>query len=203
MEIDHIAIVCADLETGCREVEARLGLPLRPGGRHAHYGTHNRLLGLGPDIYLEVIAPDPEAPVPPRPRWFGLDNAPQAPRVGNWLVRVHDLEAALAAAPDGAGRPVALSRGDLHWMIAVPDDGSLPLEGGWPTMLEWQSGLHPARRLPDDGVRLLAIDLFHPDADWLARTLGPVLAGPPVRYIARAEIGLSIRLATPRGEVRL
>ena len=136
MELDHIAIVCADLETGAREVEARLGMALRPGGRHARYGTHNRLLGLGPDLYLEVIAPDPEAPPPAHPRWFALDHAPEAPRVGNWLVRVPDLAAALAEAPEGAGRPVALARDDLSWEIAVPDDGSLPMAGGWPTMLQ-------------------------------------------------------------------
>ena len=203
MEIDHIAIVCADLETGCREVEARLGLPLRPGGRHAHYGTHNRLLGLGPDIYLEVIAPDPDALVPPRPRWFGLDHPPDMPRVGNWLVRVPDLAAALAEAPDGAGRPVALARDDLRWEIAVPDDGSLPMEGGWPTMLQWHAGLHPAWRLPDDGVRLAAVEVRHPEAESLSRKLLPRLSGPEVRFVVADSPALSALLTTPGGEVWL
>jgi catechol 2,3-dioxygenase-like lactoylglutathione lyase family enzyme len=203
MEIDHIAIVCADLETGCREVEARLGLPLRPGGRHAHYGTHNRLLGLGPDIYLEVIAPDPDAPVPPRPRWFSLDHPPDTPRVGNWLVRVPDLAAALAEAPQGAGRPVALARDDLRWEIAVPDDGSLPMAGGWPTMLQWYEGLHPARRLPDDGVRLTAIEVRHPEADWLSDRLRAQVSGPELRFVPAHTPELSVLLSTEAGEVWL
>ena len=36
-------------------------------------GTHNRLLGLGTNVYLEVIAIDTEAAPPARPRWFSLD----------------------------------------------------------------------------------------------------------------------------------
>ncbi|MBM1219675.1 VOC family protein [Ponticoccus sp. SC2-23] len=203
MEIDHIAIVCADLDLGCQNVEERIGLPLRPGGRHARYATHNRLLGLGPDIYLEVIAPDPSVPAPSHPRWFALDHALEVPRVGNWLVRVPDLGAALAGAPEGAGRPVALARDDLSWEIAVPDDGSLPMEGGWPTMLQWHGGLHPARRLPDDGVRLTTIEVRHPRADWLARTLLPGLTGPEVRFIPAPAAALSVELSTPGGVVWL
>ena len=42
------------------------------------WGTHNRVMAISsegiPDCYLEVIAIDPEAPEPGRPRWFGLDN---------------------------------------------------------------------------------------------------------------------------------
>ena len=36
-------------------------------------GTHNRVLGMAGGMYLEVIAIDPDAAAPERPRWFGLD----------------------------------------------------------------------------------------------------------------------------------
>ena len=61
MRLDHLAIVADRLEPGVAWAEERLRVALRPGGRHARFGTHNRLLGLGPDCYLEVITPDPEA----------------------------------------------------------------------------------------------------------------------------------------------
>jgi hypothetical protein len=41
-------------------VEDRLGVSLEAGGRHSAFATHNRLLSLGPDCYLEVIAVDPD-----------------------------------------------------------------------------------------------------------------------------------------------
>ena len=70
----------------------------RAGGKHAHMGTHNRLLSLG-DLYLEVIAPDPEAPRPAWPRWFDLDNFDGPPRLTNWICRSDDLDDDLGLAP--------------------------------------------------------------------------------------------------------
>ena len=80
--IDHLVIGAADLASGARHVENLLGVPLSPGGRHGHMGTHNRLLKLGPTSYLEVIAVDPEAAPPGRPRWFGLDRPETVARLG-------------------------------------------------------------------------------------------------------------------------
>ena len=185
MESDHVAIIAADLDAGCRVLETRLGVRLHAGGQHQEYATHNRLLGLGPDTYLEVIAPRSfgcrHRPVR---GWFGLDHPPQGPVVGNWIVRVLNLDAALADAPPASGRAVALSRGDLSWRIAVPDDGTLPLRGGWPSLLEWGQGCHPARRLPDDGVCLTQITVHHPQADWLRQRLSNVVTGVPLTSCA-------------------
>jgi len=197
MELDHLAVTAADLEQGADWVARALGVVPGPGGAHAHYATHNRLLGLGPGLYLEVIAPDPAAPRPAHPRWFGLDRA-GAPRLGNWIVRVPDLAAAVAAAPE-AGVAVPLSRGDLNWTIAVPPDGSLPLDGGYPTLIQWGPGTHPAGRLPDLGLRLLALDILHPRADALRARLH-ALNDPRVSFVPAAAPALRARIATPDGE---
>lgn len=195
MQLDHLAVTAADLAAGVAWAEARLGLPLAPGGRHALFSTHNRLLSLGPDLYLEVIAPDPEAPPPARPRWFDLDRA-GAPLLGNWIVR---LEGDEGFAPD-AGEVLALSRGDLRWEIAVPADGRLPRDGGLPTPIRWAAGtVHPAARLPDHGARLVALTVFHPEAPALAARLRPVLRDPRVRFVAAVRAGLQARIATPAG----
>lgn len=201
MQLDHLAITCADLSEGAAWAESRLGVPLEPGGRHARFGTHNRLLSLGDRLYLEVIAPDPAALPPDRPRWFGLDHV-DTPRLGNWIARVPDLAAALATAPPEAGEALDLSRGNLAWSVAVPPDGSLPWGAAFPTLIRWRAGGHPADRLPDRGVRLLALAIGHPRAQALRAHLQD-LADPRVTVARTRAPSLRARLATPRGEVWL
>ena len=200
MRLDHLAICGADLGRAAAWAEERLGVPLGPGGRHDRYATHNRLIRLGEGEYLEVIAPDPDAPAPEGPRWFGLDAA-GAPGLGNWICATDDLDAGRAA-PFAMGDPVALTRGDLRWTILVPPDGSLPVQGGAPTLIEWTAGAHPATRLPDAGLRLLGLEVSHPDAAALARHFGPRLDDPRIRF-REGPPGLSAHLATPGGEVTL
>jgi hypothetical protein len=195
--LDHIAIATTDLARGTAETEARLGVALAPGGQHARMGTHNRLLGLGPE-YLEVIAIDPDAPAPDGPRWFDLDRFEGQTRLTNWILRTDDLDAALAALPSGFGTPVQFTRGDLSWRMAVPNDGILPWDGLAPALIQWDSDLRPPARLPEAGCRLTALRITHPDVASLA-ALFPLdrvtfAEGPPA---------LSATLSTPSGEVVL
>ena len=203
LTFDHLAVSCDRLADGVAHVEAALGVPLAPGGKHAAMGTHNRLLSLGPGEYLEVIAIDPEAPGPAQPRWFDLDTFRGAPRVTNWICRCDDLDTALAAAPEGAGVPWDLARGDLGWRMGVPQDGKLPFDNGFPALIAWQGTGHPADRLPDHGIRLARLELVHPAAAALRRALGPLIADDRFRLREGAPAALSVVLTGPDGQVRL
>jgi len=200
MWLDHLAVAAETLEAGRAVVEDRLGLPLQPGGRHAHFGTHNLLLGLEDGLYLEVIAVDPDAPAPAYPRWFDLDRFAGAPRLSNWICAVDDLDAAIARHPE-AGTPVDLARGDLRWRMAVPGDGILPFENRFPALIEWQAGGHPSERLPASGARLERLVVAHPQANALRAKLSDLDASrvvfEPGAPALRAEI------ATPHGMRRL
>lgn len=200
MELDHLAITCASLEEGTAWAEERLGVPLDPGGRHDRFGTHNRLLSLGPGLYLEVIAPEPGT-TPAVPRWFDLDHA-TAPRLGNWIARTPDLTSALASAPPESGEALPLTRGDLSWRVTVPPDGSLPWGGAFPTLIQWTAGTHPSQRLPDRGVRLLGLEVGHPRASRL-KTLLASLDDPRVTIVTADHPTLRARFLTPGGEVEL
>jgi hypothetical protein len=200
MELDHLAITCASLEEGTAWAKERLGVPLEPGGRHDRFGTHNRLLSLGRDLYLEVIAPEPGA-APSVPRWFGLDEA-GAPAFRNWIVRVSDLRSALADAPPDAGEILDLARGPFAWSVAVPPDGSLPWSGAFPTLIQWRQGSHPAASLPDRGVRLLGLEIGHPRAPRLKDLLAG-LEDLRITIVTADHPSLRARLQTPNGEVEL
>lgn len=197
--LDHLAVSAATLEDGVAAVEARLGVRLAPGGRHAAMGTHNRLLRLGPGLYLEVIAIDPEAPPPGRPRWFDLDRFAGPPRLTNWVARCDDIAAALARCPSGSGTPMDLARGELRWRMAVPGDGRLPFDGCFPALIEWQGNRHPAAMLPEAGCRLVGLELLHPRADDLRRALHGLIDDPLVALHHAPEPALRALIDTPSG----
>lgn len=200
MKLDHLAIAASSLDEGVAWAQARLGVTFGEGGKHARFATHNRLLGLGGGIYLEVIAPDYEARCD-GPRWFGLDAFSGLPRLANWICAVPDLAAALADAP--SADIVPMQRGDLRWDMAVPADGSLPMGGGYPTLLQWHTDTPPGTKLPASGVSLMGLTVWHPQADTLSARLSNTLADPRIRFKTAPAQHLTARFMTPSGEVTL
>ncbi|PRY79720.1 glyoxalase-like protein [Yoonia maritima] len=164
--LDHLAVGAATLGEGVDLVQSQLGIMLERGGSHDQYGTHNMLLGLEDGLYLEVIAKDPDA-IPSRGHsWFGLDDFTGPPRLANWICRADNL----IDYTDTAGPKRELERGNLRWDITVPDDGSLPFGGGFPTLIKWGAGtVHPANSLKPSGLRLREFIVSHPEATKIAR----------------------------------
>ena len=161
---DHLVLAARDLDAGAAWLEKHLGLALATGGKHARMGTHNRLLGLGEDFYLELIAVDPAAAPLGRPRWFGLDQADLPtgrPRLIHWVARSDDISRDMAASSEALGEILPMERGDYRWRISVPTDGHLPGDGLVPTLIQWDVPHHPAARLPDAGCRLMKLEGFH------------------------------------------
>lgn len=166
--LDHLIIAARDLDSGAHWLEEKLGVPLVPGGVHAVMGTHNRLLRLagGERLYLELIAIDPAATPPSRPRWFGLDDPAlrdrltERPRLIHWVARSDDL---IHEATPAQGEILSMQRGDFRWRITVPADGRLPDGGRLPTLIQWDVPFHPADRLPASGCTLRALDSSIPD----------------------------------------
>jgi len=147
------------------------GVTLPVGGSHPLMSTHNHLSALSDDQFLEVIAIDPNAAAPDTERWFLLDNPAQqhrlesSPELTTWVVATSNLEAALAAVRETgleSGSPVALTRGDLHWKLALMDDKSLCCDGVFPILIEWPPEMNPVQAMQDQGMRLGAVTLAHP-----------------------------------------
>ena len=180
LAFDHLVIGAADLTQGVDWAAGQLGVALPPGGAHPRMGTHNHLTALGPDSFLEVIAVDPTAPPPGRPRWFALDDPAQRARLARqpalltWVARCDDMATSLAragAAGIDLGPAVEMTRGDLTWRISIRDDGALTDGGLLPALIQWRDGPHPAGAMTDQGLRIESLELRHPEPERLAARL--------------------------------
>lgn len=198
LRFDHLAVSATHLAEGVDWVEHALGVTLAPGGVHPLMATHNRLLGLG-HIYLEVITIDPDAPKPPHPRWFDLDRFSGPPRLTNWILACDDLDAGLAALPQGVGVPVALERGDLRWRMAVPANGRLPFANAHPALIQWQGTAHPVQRLPESGLRLQTLEIITPDAPALTAALAGLFTDTRVQITQGSVHAMRAEFSTPHG----
>lgn len=201
LHLDHLAVSGETRDAARKAVETLLGAEMREGGAHAHYGTHNHLMGLADGLYLEAISVDPAAAPPAYPRWFGLDHFTGPPRLSNWICRTDDLETLLRDLPE-AGEIVALERGDLKWRMAVPKDGLLPFDGCFPALIQWDVATHPAEALPDVGCRLEVLTISHPQAFRLQQRLSPYFDESRVHF-EEGSPHLTARITCPRGEKTL
>ena len=175
--LDHIVVAAASLQQGVDYLGEQLGVDIPKGGFHQTMGTHNHLMQLGDDIYLELIAIDPAAAAPAHPRWFALDQELQRaalrrqPRLITWVMNTPDIQGLAAAIDFDIGKPTALSRDDLHWEIALPDDGRLLAGGLLPYCIQWHSSPHPAGGMADLGCRLESLAIHHNRPAWIAARL--------------------------------
>ena len=217
--VDHLVIVADTLEQGAHWCETTLGAAPVAGGRHALMATHNRLLSIGgdrfPSSYLEIIAIDPDAATPGRPRWFGMDDpalqaaARAAPRLVHAVARTTMIDMVrwgLINCGLNPGVPVAAERdtpaGVLKWRITVPDDGRLECAGALPTLIEWQ-GPHPCDRLPASPVVLRELTLRGLPAQAFDVLKLPAVHTRPAGGEPPRGPALSATFDTPRGVVTL
>lgn len=204
--LDHIVVVAGDLAEGIAWTEERLGAALpQSGGKHPLMGTHNRVMRLGEASFLEVIAPDPEAPDPGHARWFDLDTPPAEPCLGHWLVRLPGLMQHRGDLPGINGGVQRQQRGDMRWVITVPEDGRRPFGGVFPSFLDWQcdEGQIPPRAMPGGDFSLFSLELAHPRAAQASGLLAPVLQDARVSWTVAERPSLTARLRGPAGEVVL
>jgi Glyoxalase-like domain len=203
--VDHLVYATPDLNRGVKEIEKLLGVRATAGGQHPGRGTRNALVALGPTSYLEILAPDPEQPLPEEPRPFGLDGLKES-RLVAWFVNHRDLErlrseAVRKGVPLGEVRSGSRRRPDgvqLLWQFTDP--WALVADGIVPLFIDWGDSPHPAHTAAK-GATLVSLRAEHPDVRGvrgMLRHLGldlPVKRGQSPTLIAVIE--------GPRGRVEV
>ena len=203
--VDHLVYATPDLNRGVEEIEKILGVRATPGGQHPGRGTRNALITLGPAIYLEIIAPDPEQPPPKTPRPFGIDGLKES-RLVAWAAKGSDLgrlrdEAARKGARLGEVMSGSRRRTDgvlLSWRYSDPQ--TVLADGLVPFFIDWGQSPHPARTAAQ-GASQIALRAEHPDAQRVQRLLNELGLDLPVQ--TGATPALVAIIDSPRGRVEL
>ncbi|MEH6471929.1 MAG: VOC family protein [Halopseudomonas sp.] len=211
-KIDHLVIAAETLSQGIAYVKQCLGVVIPYGGEHPKMGTHNHLMQLGDDTFLEVIAINPEMTAPETPRWFGLDDPfvrrqiAARPALIGWVVNSSNIDTFLNQANFSFGKSELITRGELSWNFGLPDDGRLLAGGMLPYVMEWHCDTHPANNMADLGCRFEALEIHHPQPCWLRAVLDSVDAAGLVKIVAlpagRAPY-LVVHIRTPEGVKQL
>jgi hypothetical protein len=205
-QLDHLVYAVPDLDAAVADLERRLGVGASPGGQHPGRGTRNALIALGPDSYLEILAPDPAQPAPAAGRWFGVD--PKAPpRLAGWAAKGADLPrvAAAAAARGVAIGPVVAGsrqRPDgvaLTWSLTDPGvSAALSLV---PFFIDWGKSPHPAANAARGPV-LESLRGEHPRPDLAREPLAALGLDLPVDKGPRPALVATLRTVSGVVELR-
>lgn len=213
-ELDHIVVAAQTLDEGRAWARETLGVDAVGGGKHDGLATHNTLLKLNGNRYLEIIAIDHDAGAPTFPRWFGLDTAEvrelivYGPRLVAWVARTigeDDAIEQLVASPHyGAKLVRPATRADFRWRFSFTPDGERIGGGVLPHLIQWDSIVHPCERLPASGVSLIALALGAPEPETTTALLESLAFSDTLVQVAQsASPQLVAMLNTPLGRVVL
>ncbi len=206
LRLDHLTVIAPTLAEGVAHVRACLDLGVPFGQRHAYMGTHNHLLQLGGSVYLEIVALDPEGRAPGRPRWFGLDDQAsvrrawdEGRRLRGWVARTDEIDAVLAGRESIFGCKVALPPEAPAFDFAIPDEGSLPGDGAYPSLIDRRGKARSMATMADLGARLRSFVLAHPEPARIARLYDELAIDRPPDIVTGAEQRYLARIETPAG----
>lgn len=179
-KIDHLVIGAANLEQGVDFVKNKFGVDIPAGGVHLTMGTHNHLMQLGNETFLEIISINDEIEKPKNPRWYGLDDPlirqqiNKEPMFLTWVVNTRSINDFISKASFSLGSAELISRGELSWFFGLPNDGRLLAGGMLPYAMQWQTDFHPSAGMADLGCNLEHLEIYHPYSTWLSGHLASI-----------------------------
>jgi hypothetical protein len=192
MSVDHVVVAVPDLDAAVRDLQKR-GVVCTRGGRHPAHGTHNALARIGADMFMEVLAADPNADSARRSTRGVAIAAVQRATVHELILREPDedrLDAVRRICDVGeprVGRRVNERGPDVSFVLTP-----WRTRGGTvlPELIRWTSE-RPGDALPASNVRA-RLRWSHPQIDDVLAALAAVGASDVEG--ARGEATLSVEL---------
>lgn len=206
LKLDHLTVIAPTLEEGVLHVSNCLDLDVPFGTRHDYMGTHNHRLQLGGSVYLEIVALDPDGTPPARTRWFGLDDQAavrsdweEGRRLRGWVASTVDVASEIARHKGVFGETVPLPFGDPTFSFSIPADGSLPLNGAAPSLIDHRDDPTSMARIPDLGARLVSFSLEHPEPVTIGALYDALAIDRPPTVVAGSTLRYRAQIDTPSG----
>ncbi|WP_417811368.1 VOC family protein [Thalassospira alkalitolerans] len=206
LKLDHITVIAPTLAEGVRHVRNCLDLDVPFGTCHDYMGTHNHRLQLGNNVYLEIVALNPDGIAPGRARWFGLDDQDRirsdwedGRRLRGWVAATESIDALVSTHGAIFGEKVLLPTGNPTFAFAIPANGSLPLDGGVPSIIDHQDDPTSMADIPDFGACLLSMILEHPDPASIEALYCELSIDRPPVVVRGADVRYRAQIETPTG----
>ena len=206
LKLDHLTVIAPTLAEGVSHVRTCLDLDVPFGQHHRYMGTHNHLLQLKDAVYLEIVALDPRVDRPARARWFGLDDQKKVRadwdagrRLRGWVASTDIIDDVLAGREHIFGKKVALPMADPSFDFAIPDDGSLPLDGTAPSIIDRRGKPRSMAGIADLGARLRSFSLEHPDPAAISALYRDLKIDRPPIIVEGSALRYRAQIETPTG----
>lgn len=200
--LDHFVVAIDDLDAGISAFEALTGVRPVYGGEHPNLGTHNALVSLGPDRYLEIVARRPGASLGPlfRDASGCVTLTPILLALAtNDVTQLHRVitSAGFAANEPSLGSRVTADGEKLRWSMFMMNGEGL---ANAPFFIEWDaSTAHPSSNAPA-GCSLDSFTVTSPNHENVQHLF------KAIDFAAAAESGakrMMISLQSPKGPVTL
>ena len=167
-KLDHIVFGANTLEKGTKFVESILQAKLSDIGYHNDMGTHNRVIKISDEVYLEVVAIDPNMENSKYRRWFNLDNPnlqlklEKSPQIIGYVVENNNRIPIKYYDPF-----FNASRSNYRWQFSMPNyrsnilDSEIIETGIIPSLISWKSK-KPIHQMESNQFELIKFEIELP-----------------------------------------
>ena len=195
--MDHIILGINNLDKGIAQFKELTGVEPVFGGVHPYSFTHNALVALDDEIYIEIMAPRPDAENVPE-YFLGLENLTPI----DWAVRTRHTErtkeklnaAGFITSKNKDGSRTKSDGTRLSWITF-----SVEQQQDFPFFIEWGADtVHPSATSPK-GCSLKSFHINTPDVEAMNKLNTILQLGATVAKETKTQ--LQVMLETPKGTV--
>jgi len=200
-QLDHVVLAVSDLDQAKSDFETQTGVMPADGGAHDGLGTRNALVAFDNNVYLEIIAPDPEQEL--EDTMGEKLSQLSSPRLLHWAIRSKNLNKVFDRADN-----IKLYPGQVKAMSRkVPDGPRMKWEvlgigghedaGCVPFYIDWLRASHPTKKMPKVG-NLKSFQVSIPTESLALKLLTPA---PKFVEIEEGHPKIALSFESPKGDI--